>query len=269
MKVLISCGHNKSLQTIALINLLLQNNISVCGVIQSTPYSLNKLRYYFRLYGTKNFYEKVMVHYFNSNTRKISNEIKVVQDFLKKNKIIDRYVSTCCKKNKIPFCKVNTFSDKKATEFCNLINADLLIYSGGGILRSNLISCFQMGVINAHSGYLPFFRGMNAIEWSILHKIKPYTTLHLIDHGIDTGDIIMREEIPFSKDIYEIRGNAIVHNIKLILEFCKNHELYLENKTSQYKYEGRQFYVMHDKIKEIISDFNFEQLNDPNINFQF
>lgn len=42
--------------------------------------------------------------------------------------------------------------------------------------------------------------------------------------------------------------------------FCKNR---------QHKCEGRQFYVMHDKIKEIIYDINFEQLNDPNINFQF
>ena len=210
-----------------------------------------------------------MVHYFYSKSRKISNEIKVVQDFLKANRIKEKYVSSSCNKKKIPLCRVSTFSDKRVRNFCNLIKPDLLIYSGGGILRSNLISCFKIGVINAHSGYLPFFRGMNAIEWSIFHKIKPYTTLHFINRGIDTGDIILREEIPLSKDIYEIRGNAIVHNIKLILKFCKNYLVYLENKTPQDKHDGKQFFVMHDKIKEVITNFNFTELRDPNKNFHF
>ena len=38
-------------------------------------------------------------------------------------------------------------------------------------------------------------------------------------------------------------------------------------KSRQYVCERRQFYLMQNKINEIISDFNFEQLNDPNINF--
>ena len=39
---------------------------------------------------------------------------------------------------------------------------------------------------------LPFFRGMNVIEWSLLYNVKPTVTVHMISEGIDTGDILFQ-----------------------------------------------------------------------------
>ena len=44
-------------------------------------------------------------------------------------------------------------------------------------------------IINPHSGFLPLFRGMNVIEWSLIYGFIPYTTIHFINTGIDTGKI--------------------------------------------------------------------------------
>ena len=40
------------------------------------------------------------------------------------------------------------------------------------------------------------YRGMNVTEWSVLHGDPPGVTVHIVDPGIDTGDILLREEIP-------------------------------------------------------------------------
>ena len=75
-------------------------------------------------------------------------------------------------------------------------NADALIYSGGGILRSRLLRATPVGVLNMHIGLLPEVRGMSCPEWSLLTGVPLGVTIHLIEEGIDTGPVLLRRELP-------------------------------------------------------------------------
>lgn len=68
------------------------------------------------------------------------------------------------------------------------------------ILDKQLLSVAQ-GCINIHPAYLPAYRGVSPVFW-VLANDEPYAgvTIHYIDEGIDTGDIIYQEEIPISFD---------------------------------------------------------------------
>ena len=62
----------------------------------------------------------------------------------------------------------------------------------GAILTAERIQCAKRGVLNAHPGLLPLSRGVVVIPASILSGV----TLHFIDEGIDTGDVIGRYYAP-------------------------------------------------------------------------
>ncbi len=64
------------------------------------------------------------------------------------------------------------------------------------ILRPPFLGLFPSGVINLHPAYLPFNRGQYPNVWSIIEGTPAGVTIHYLDEGIDTGDIVAQREIP-------------------------------------------------------------------------
>jgi methionyl-tRNA formyltransferase len=59
------------------------------------------------------------------------------------------------------------------------------------ILRKRIIELAPMGFLNCHAGALPFYRGRNVLNWALINGENHFgVTVHYIDEGIDTGDII-------------------------------------------------------------------------------
>lgn len=63
------------------------------------------------------------------------------------------------------------------------------------ILTSEFIDFFPYGCINLHTGYLPYNRGAYPNVWAIVDGTPAGVTLHYIDAGIDTGQIISQKEV--------------------------------------------------------------------------
>ena len=61
------------------------------------------------------------------------------------------------------------------------------------ILRSDAIEMAPRGFINCHAGALPFYRGRNVLNWALINGEERFgVTVHDVDEGIDTGDILTR-----------------------------------------------------------------------------
>jgi methionyl-tRNA formyltransferase len=61
------------------------------------------------------------------------------------------------------------------------------------LLRSELLDRFKFGVINLHGGDLPRYRGTNIANHMILEgATRGAGTVHFIDAGVDTGDVVER-----------------------------------------------------------------------------
>jgi len=78
----------------------------------------------------------------------------------------------------------------------------------GYILRQSFLEIFPAGCINLHPSFLPFNRGAYPNVWTIVDRTPGGVTLHYVDPGIDTGDIIAQEEVPVfatdtGKSLYE------------------------------------------------------------------
>ncbi len=64
----------------------------------------------------------------------------------------------------------------------------------------------KIGVLNAHGGILPEYRGMNVMEWSLLQGDQIGVTVHFIDSKIDTGQICFVNKVPVSGPSLTVDG---------------------------------------------------------------
>jgi methionyl-tRNA formyltransferase len=65
----------------------------------------------------------------------------------------------------------------------------------GYILRPEFLQLFPAGCVNLHPSLLPYNRGAHPNVWSIIDGTPAGATLHYVDAGIDTGDIIAQKKV--------------------------------------------------------------------------
>jgi methionyl-tRNA formyltransferase len=69
------------------------------------------------------------------------------------------------------------------------------------IFRQRLRTRPRMETINCHAGKLPFYRGRNILNWALINDECEFgITVHYVDDGIDTGDIIAQRTYPIADE---------------------------------------------------------------------
>lgn len=63
------------------------------------------------------------------------------------------------------------------------------------IYPKSILDIPKNGIINLHPAYLPFNRGWHTPTWAIYEDTPFGATLHFIEEGLDSGDIINREKL--------------------------------------------------------------------------
>src|SRR5438309_10482688 len=82
------------------------------------------------------------------------------------------------------------------------LKPDAIIVVGyGRIIPQWMIDLPRLGNINLHASLLPNYRGAAPIQWAIAsgEAVTGVTTMR-IDAGLDTGDILLQQEIPISTE---------------------------------------------------------------------
>lgn len=93
-------------------------------------------------------------------------------------------------------------NDPKFIEVLRKLNPDLLISMYFGRLFSpDLLNVPKLGCINMHPSLLPKGRGQGPSTWPIVYGDEETgQTIHYLDEGIDSGDIIAQRAIPIEPD---------------------------------------------------------------------
>jgi methionyl-tRNA formyltransferase len=91
---------------------------------------------------------------------------------------------------------LSLLTTKKQLELIEELRPDILVSVGyGHILPKEVLEIPDAGCVNLHPAYLPYNRGANPNVWSIVDDTPAGATLHYMDEGIDTGDIIARKKV--------------------------------------------------------------------------
>ena len=76
----------------------------------------------------------------------------------------------------------------------------LVSYGYRYILSKEILKMFPNRAINLHISYLPWNRGSDPNFWSFIENSPKGVTIHYLDEGIDTGDIIVQKKVHFDSD---------------------------------------------------------------------
>jgi len=94
---------------------------------------------------------------------------------------------------------------RKNIEFIDEIkglNPDVIcVVAYGKILPKEILDIPKLGCINVHGSLLPKYRGAAPIQWAVINgdETTGITTMYM-DVGMDTGDMILKEEVEIGPD---------------------------------------------------------------------
>ena len=106
----------------------------------------------------------------------------------------------------------------------------IISYNYQHIVKQSVISLFPNRIINLHISLLPWNRGISPNLWSVIDDTPKGVTIHLIDDGVDTGDILIQQQL-FLDDSTETLASSYQKLHKAMLElFVRNWSLIKQNK---------------------------------------
>lgn len=153
---------------------------------------------------------------------------------------------------------VVVFNKKLTKEVIEKYNPDFLVsYNYKYIIDEEVLSLFSKGrAINLHISYLPWNRGSNPNIWSFIEKSPKGVTIHAIDKGIDTGDILIQKKVNFNLEKETLSSSYLKLHKEIKILFKDNWEKIknMEIKPKKQLLSGSTHTLKDfDKIKSIIN----------------
>lgn len=96
--------------------------------------------------------------------------------------------------NKISLSDVQTV----APDWC-------ISYNYKYIVGKEILEFLKYKVLNLHISYLPWNRGAHPNLWSFVENTPKGVSVHIMDEGIDTGDIVARKLVVFEDENITLR----------------------------------------------------------------
>jgi methionyl-tRNA formyltransferase len=146
---------------------------------------------------------------------------------------------------------VDDFNGQECEQLLREIGPDVIVLGGSRIIRSNIIDIPRIGILNAHPGLLPEYRGVDVIPWAIYHGDPVGVTIHFVDEGVDTGGIVARKVIDVTegdtiaslgKKADVLAGELMAETVLRIIE---GEHVQI---VSQSREDGKQYYRMPPKL---------------------
>jgi methionyl-tRNA formyltransferase len=101
-----------------------------------------------------------------------------------------------------PFRIYDDINSDEALSEIRALDLDLLVsMSFNQIMGQSFLESAKHGAINCHAGALPSYRGRNVLNWAIINGETEFgVTVHFVDQGIDTGDVILQSMVSIAPE---------------------------------------------------------------------
>lgn len=255
-KVIIISPNPKSLYTTSVCELLEREGVQIQAVFVK-KFSLMRFKDEIARDGKrllKKIWKKLILK--NKSYNQFNNIENILKYRLNEN-IQLKNVSELRKKG-IPVFFVHDLNSKKVVSKLIELKPDLTVFTGGGMIRENILKNSGAGILNCHMGILPQYRGMDVVEWPILNKDfnNIGLTVHFMEKGVDTGDILLKHYITIQKHdtikTLRIRFEPVMveYMVKAVIDFL-NGQIKPINQSID---DGKQYFVMHSQLEKCAED---------------
>jgi folate-dependent phosphoribosylglycinamide formyltransferase PurN len=256
MRIALTTGYARSLHTIALLHLLTSRGHQVRLCLR-VGFGWKRIRRYVRQLGWQKFAAKARRRLRGTaDNSRAPDELTAMVRYLEEHNIADRTTTAACRAVGALECGVSSLNAPAAVDALRREQVDLVVYSGGGILREQFLRTPRLGVLNAHGGPLPAFRGMNAAEWALLHGVRPTVSIILVDAGIDTGPIVLERPVPVEpwRGVPSLRGDCTRVGVEALADAVDLMAAGTHRPQAQAPQDGRQFFVMAPPLLEVLQE---------------
>lgn len=135
--------------------------------------------------------------------------------------------------------------------------ADIIVVAAfGQILPKEILEMPKYGCINVHASLLPKYRGASPIQWAVINgeKVTGVTTMRM-DEGLDTGDMILREEVTVRED--ETGGSLFERLAETGAELCVRTLVEIEKGTAVYTPQNHEEATHTTMIKKQLGEIDW------------
>ncbi|MBE6054518.1 MAG: methionyl-tRNA formyltransferase [Clostridium sartagoforme] len=94
-------------------------------------------------------------------------------------------------------------NDIEAINYLKELKPDfIIVVAFGQLLTKEVLDIPKYGCINLHASLLPMYRGAAPLNWAIIKgEKKSGNTTMLMDVGLDTGDMLLKDEVEITEDM--------------------------------------------------------------------
>jgi len=231
----------------------LESEIEVAGVIVRTPWLLARIRGELRRDGARLAQKVVSKWLLADQIPAKEDENESLTTLARQMELPRGTLKDVCANHLIPYHTVKDHNDIQSLIVLDKIRPDVIAFTGGGLIRKDVLSIPTIGVLNCHSGMLPHYRGMDVVEWALAEEQFDQVgqTLHLMDSGVDTGPILLqrRLELRPGDTIASIRTRLEARMPLLMLEGLRGLRDGTLKPQPQRPEDGRQYFVMHPRLR--------------------
>lgn len=246
-----------SLYTISVAELLRRHNVEVKAVIVRKLVNPDRFLSEFRRDGSrllKKIWKKLVLR----QKAYTAQPFETMASFMRAESIHFKTVNELTGKYGIPLQYCRDLNDAEVVETLRRLSPDLVVFTGGGLIRKEVLASAGAGVVNCHMGMLPKYRGMDVVEWPILEGDLEHIgmTVHFMDEGVDTGDILRTRKVDFAAGdtIKQIRDRFEPLMCREIVSVCVDFLAGNVKRQPQKKSAGRQYFVMHPRLIDLAGD---------------
>ncbi len=146
-------------------------------------------------------------------------------------------------KHNIPVFQPKSMRDGEALKILETLQPDLnVVVAYGKILPPEILYFPKYNSINIHASILPKYRGAAPIQWVILNgEEKTGVTSMQMDDGIDTGDMLLKAELPIPPnmtggELHDALSELGAQVLSDTLKALKNGDLHPTKQTGESNY---------------------------------
>jgi methionyl-tRNA formyltransferase len=111
------------------------------------------------------------------------------------------FLEDYCEKNRIPFYLVDNHNSESTRDILLSCKPDVLITANTRIITNKTIKIPAKAALNFHTSKLPKYAGLDSIFWALYYRENEIgVSIHYLEKGLDTGDIVTQETIPVLPD---------------------------------------------------------------------
>lgn len=134
-----------------------------------------------------------------------------------------------CYRDNVKCYSVDSINSVTSIKNILLCSPDIIIVNGTRIISKQVLEAVQIPVINMHMGITPKYRGVHGGYWALANDDAANcgVTIHMVNTGIDTGDVIKQKRIAVEKEDnfvtypYIQMGEGIRLELEILDEFKK------------------------------------------------